>query len=158
MSVNFLGLCCLTLLVSLHDFWQIELLIAFILVVRTALMNSRQAIIRSVLHDYVPKATRGRWTAVDKITGFGWSGSAFIGGLLLDRISFVWVFLTTLLLQILASTCLLPLLWLVPRVEAAVTEVAASKDEETKGLLSDTDVSSGEATLIAASDTETQKK
>lgn len=42
---------------------------------------------------------RGRWSAVDSIYQFGWSGSAFIGGILVDRAGFDWCFLITAMAQ-----------------------------------------------------------
>ena len=36
---------------------------------------------------------QARWSSLDSITGFGWSGSAMVGGLLIDRYSYSWTFL-----------------------------------------------------------------
>ena len=35
--------------------------------------------------DYVSKKQRAKWSSLDAITSFGWSGSAVIGGLLVDH-------------------------------------------------------------------------
>ena len=43
--------------------------------------------------------SRGKWSAVDSIVAFGWSGSAFIGGILVDRAGFDWCFLITAMAQ-----------------------------------------------------------
>jgi hypothetical protein len=71
-----------------------------------------------ITHAYV-QAQRGRWSCVDGVTVFGWSGSALLGGYLIDRHGFAMVFLLTAGLQ-LASTAAFnaPLLAMVPRTEA----------------------------------------
>ena len=43
--------------------------------------------------------SRGKWSAVDSIVAFGWSGSAFLGGILVDRAGFDWCFLITAMAQ-----------------------------------------------------------
>jgi hypothetical protein len=60
---------------------------------------------------------RGRWAGVDGITAFGWSGSALLGGYLIDRCGFAQVFLLTAFLQFLGIMFHMPLLFWVPLQE-----------------------------------------
>lgn len=50
---------------------------------------------------------------------FGWSGSAFLGGILLDKYGFSFVFCLTAFLQAVGTSVLVPLLFLVPRKESS---------------------------------------
>ena len=44
--------------------------------------------------------TRGRWNSTDNVMQLGWSGSAVLGGFLLDRYSFDGTFLITASVQV----------------------------------------------------------
>jgi len=50
--------------------------------------------------------TRGRWNSTDNVMQLGWSGSAVLGGFLLDRYSFDGTFLITASVQ--ARCCQTP--------------------------------------------------
>ena len=67
----------------------------FVYLVRTAFMNGCFAINRSILLDVVAKKERGRWSSLENLTAFTWTGSAVLGGLLVDRFSFRFTFLVT---------------------------------------------------------------
>ena len=54
---------------------------------------------------------------MDGVLIFGWSGSAFLGGILLDKYGFSFIFLVTAVLQAVGTSIMLPLLFLVPRKE-----------------------------------------
>ncbi|KAK3259990.1 hypothetical protein CYMTET_31037, partial [Cymbomonas tetramitiformis] len=54
---------------------------------------------KSVLMDYAPRHTRARWNSLDSITRFGWSGSAILGGYLVDKTDYPFTFLITAILQ-----------------------------------------------------------
>lgn len=56
----------------------------------------------------------------------GWSGSALLGGVLLDKYGFASTFCITALLQGIATCFLLPLLFLVPRKEDAQDVVSTA--------------------------------
>jgi hypothetical protein len=67
---------------------------------------------------------RGRWSCVDGVTVFGWSGSALLGGYLVDRHGFAPVFFVTAAMQFLATLLFtVPLLCLVPQFETGRCEV-----------------------------------
>ena len=74
-------------------------LMVFIYLMRTTLMNCTYPIEEAVLMDYVPRGTRARWKALDSISVFGWCGSAAIGGLIADAYDYSTTFLITAGLQ-----------------------------------------------------------
>ena len=51
---------------------------------RTWLMNCTAGLTKSVLNDYVAKAHRGKWNSLESINLFGGSGSAALGGWVID--------------------------------------------------------------------------
>ena len=66
---------------------------------------------KSILMDFVPKHQRARWNSLDSVTRFGWSGSAVVGGWIVDRWSYGGSFFITSVVQFLAATmlvCLIP--------------------------------------------------
>eukprot|EP00606_Chrysophyceae_sp_TOSAG23-5_P001595 GSChrysophyteH2.ASY1.ANO1.163.1 assembled CDS len=75
--------------------------------VRTALMNSTKPLTKSVLMDFVPKSQRGRWQSLESVNAATWSGSAVVGGYLIDRYGFAGIFAATAVLQ---GVTILPLL------------------------------------------------
>lgn len=68
---------------------------------------------------------RGRWSSLDGVTIFGWSGSALLGGYLLDEHGFSAVFAATAAMQFSGSLLVALLLPVVPRHEAAAAAAAA---------------------------------
>ncbi|KAL3136845.1 hypothetical protein ABBQ38_005552 [Trebouxia sp. C0009 RCD-2024] len=87
-------------------------------VVRTAIINSAYPLQKSILMDYVPKESRARWNSLDGVLIFGWSGSALLGGILVDKYGFDVTFCITALMQGIGACFLIPLVFLVPRTEA----------------------------------------
>ena len=81
--------------------------------VRTWLMNCTAGLTKSVLNDYVPKRHRAKWNSLESLNVFSWSGSAALGGLLIDRLGYQATFLITAALQGVSMLCLVPLLLLV---------------------------------------------
>jgi hypothetical protein len=67
---------------------------------------------------------RGGWNAVDSITRFGWSGSAVLGGFLVDRYSYGANFLVTGIFLGVAA-CLWPLLFHLVDASPTTTSAAA---------------------------------
>jgi MFS family permease len=74
-----------------------------LLVFRTAFMNSTSALTKSVLMDNVPKEERAKWSALESLNTFSWSGSAALGGILVDYRGIVWNFCITACLQFIAT-------------------------------------------------------
>ena len=63
--------------------------------------------------------SRARWNSLDGVLIFGWSGSALLGGILVDKYGFDVTFRITALMQGIGACFLIPLAFLVPRSEAA---------------------------------------
>ena len=68
----------------------------------------------AVLMDWVPRRLRGRVAAVDSVRSFSWSGSAALGGFLIQRYGFQRTFLITAAIKAAAFAPLLVLLAFVP--------------------------------------------
>ena len=88
-------------------------------------MNCCQGLTRSVLNDYVRKSERARWNAAESINLFSWSGSAVLGGYLIDRHGYRATFLVTAGLQLCSAAILAPLACVVQREKALVPSDAA---------------------------------
>jgi MFS family permease len=95
---------------SIWDQWE---LIVPIYVIRTMFMNCTAPLQKSILMDNCPKNVRGKWSAADSIVMFGWSGSAFIGGILADEYGYGHTFFFTAIIQFIGFLLLLMLLPLV---------------------------------------------
>jgi MFS family permease len=77
--------------------------ICTLLVLRTAFMNSTSALTKSVLMDHVPKDERAKWSALESFNMFSWSGSAALGGILVDSDGILFTFCITAALQFVAT-------------------------------------------------------
>ncbi|KAK9790334.1 hypothetical protein WJX73_002596 [Symbiochloris irregularis] len=62
---------------------------------RTALANCTRPLLRSLLMDYTPKRHRGKVNALDSVRTLSWSGSAALGGLLIQLYGFQTTFIIT---------------------------------------------------------------
>ena len=82
--------------------WRNIAIIVPVYIVRTIVMNCNGGLRKSLLNDYVPKANRAKWNSFDSITRFGWSGSAFIGGLICDAYGYGPSFAVTATMQLAA--------------------------------------------------------
>ena len=85
-----------------------------IYLVRTWLMNSTVGLTKSVMNDFVSKRNRAKWNSLESLNTFSWSGSAVLGGWLVDGHGYRTTFLYTAFLQGCAAAMLLPLIVLVP--------------------------------------------
>jgi len=81
-------------------------------IVRTVFMNSTTPLTKSVLMDAVPKETRGKWSAIESVSMFSWSGSAFLGGLLVGWEGLLFNFTCTAAIQFCATMPLVMILLL----------------------------------------------
>ena len=61
------------------------------------------------------QGSRARWNSLDGALIFGWSGTALLGGMLIDKIGFGGTFCLTALVQCIGVCFLLPLLFIVPK-------------------------------------------
>lgn len=104
-------------------------LICTLLVFRTAFMNSTSALTKSVLMDHVPNNERAKWSALESFNMFSWSGSAALGGILVDHHGILFNFCITASLQLVAT---LPHL-LLARVAVRTNRSTPTDDETTNG-------------------------
>ncbi|CBZ25105.1 conserved hypothetical protein [Leishmania mexicana MHOM/GT/2001/U1103] len=75
---------------------------------RNALMNSVFGITRSVIMDCVAKDSRAKWSALESVSLFSWSGSAMIGGYIAKRHGYRCTFVATAMLQFVATLLMIP--------------------------------------------------
>ena len=92
-------------------------LVLVVFMLRGALQNSIYPIDRSIIMDFVPSGQRGRGNAFESISSMTWSGSAIIGGYLMDQHDYRYTFIVTAWIYTAAFIIRLPLLWLVPQKE-----------------------------------------
>jgi len=89
---------------------------------------------KGILMDFVPKKSRSRWNALDSVTRFGWSGSAVLGGYIIDKWGYGASFLATAITQAVSATILFVLLPILPdgdtelKVAQAKRSIVSSKD------------------------------
>ena len=108
--------------------------VCLMIVIRTAFMNSTSALTKSVLMDAVPRDERAKWSSLESLNMFSWSGSAALGGFLVAYQGIIFNFCVTAFLQLLAT---IPLVILFPNDNAdgqvgAITirsELAAERNE-----------------------------
>jgi len=133
------GVLCLYLLAYLR--WLPFVLVVF--VIRGALANAIYPIDRSILMDFVPSSERGRWNAAESISSMSWSGSAVIGGYLMDAYDYRQTFVITACIYLVAALMRIPLFFLVPRYELPASQEPfiarlASKEDIQTALLAST--------------------
>ena len=90
-------------------------------VIRSGLLSGNSANDASISMDYVPKERRGFFTSLGAITAASWSGTAVLGGILVDRGSYKIAFLVTLIFHSCSILLRIPLLWLVPRKQQRIS-------------------------------------
>mmetsp|Transcript_133663 Transcript_133663/g.298152 ORF Transcript_133663/g.298152 Transcript_133663/m.298152 type:complete len:488 (-) Transcript_133663:28-1491(-) len=107
---HLLGTLCLFLL------WRAESLpfVILVYIVRGSFMNAKGPIDQAIVMDCVDTKFRGRWSALQSISRFSWSGSAILGGLLADSHDYRYTFLFTGFIYATSAVLYLPLVFLVP--------------------------------------------
>merc|ERR1719410_2617296 len=95
----------------------------FFYFIRSGMANSVYPLNKSIMFDFTPSNQRGRWNAIETLSGSVWSGSAFIGGFLSDSHGYSFTFLFTAGIYMFAMLVYSPLLCIVPR-KAASTKTA----------------------------------
>ncbi|GMH71916.1 hypothetical protein TrST_g1492 [Triparma strigata] len=125
----------LMILAYKHDLGT-PLILTFYLL-RTTTMNCTSALTKSQLYDYVKKKERGRFTVLESVNMFSWSGSAALGGVLVERIGIINNFIVTGSLQFVATIPLLFLFGLPSEVEQRDRRVSVGSNGLSKPLLDD---------------------
>ena len=100
----------------LRDHWYIVLALYFV----STAQHCCRPLKKGILMDFVPKKTRSRWNALDSVTRFGWSGSAVLGGFIIDRWGYGASFLVTAITQAVSATILFLLLPILPEGDTEV--------------------------------------
>lgn len=108
---HFLGTACLFLMCYLEEIW----LIVPMYILRGALMNAKQPINTAVTMDLITTEMRGRWSSIQSIAGFSWSGSAFIGGWIAQAHGYRFSFFVTALVYTFSGLLYLPLFYIYPK-------------------------------------------
>lgn len=108
---HFLGTGCLFLMCYLEAIW----LLVPLYVLRGALMNAKQPINTAVTMDLITTEMRGRWSSIQSIAGFSWSGSAFIGGMIAQAHGYRFSFFVTALVYTFSGFLYLPLYFIYPK-------------------------------------------
>ena len=71
--------------------------------------------------DCVHPSHRGRWSALNSLSRFTWSGSAFIGGIITDNHSYRYTFVVTAGIYIFSNCLYTPLVYIVPKQRGAMS-------------------------------------
>lgn len=79
---------------------------------RGALMNAKGPITQAITMDLVTTEMRGRWSSIQSIAGFSWSGSAFIGGWVAQSAGYRASFAVTAIVYTVSGFMLIPL-WMI---------------------------------------------
>jgi MFS family permease len=88
-------------------------LVIGLFMLRGAFQNAIYPIDRSILMDHVQSNQRGRWNAVESVSTMTWSGSAMIGGYLMDHNDYRYAFRITALIYAVGLLTRIPMLWMV---------------------------------------------
>jgi MFS family permease len=105
-------------------------LVIVVFILRGAFQNSIYPIDRSIIMDFVPSDQRGRWNAIESISAMTWSGSAVVGGWLMDSHDYRYTFVITAWIYLIACLMRIPLIFLVPKKEKFVQAKIVSANEE----------------------------
>merc|ERR1712232_184740 len=93
--------------------------------IRSGMANAVYPLNKSIMFDFTPSSQRGRWNAVETLSGSVWSGSAFLGGYLADQGGYAFTFLITAGIYMFAMLIYSPLLYIVPRKSGPKTPLAS---------------------------------
>merc|ERR1719330_1848448 len=116
----FVGAFAFVVLAYVHNL-PIALTFYFI---RSGMANAVYPLNKSIMFDFTPSKQRGRWNAIETLSGSVWSGSAFIGGFLSDAHGYSFTFMITAGIYVFASLVYSPLLCIVPRKASASADAA----------------------------------
>merc|ERR1719384_841568 len=81
---------------------------------RGALMNAKGPITQAITMDLVTTEMRGRWSSIQSIAGFSWSGSAFIGGWVAQSAGYRASFAVTAVVYTISGLMFVPTVFMFP--------------------------------------------
>ena len=90
---------------------------------RVAFARTGVPLDRSIVMDCVPKEMRGKWNVVESIGAVSFTGSAVVGGVLIDAMGYQSTFSITATVYVFATAIIFPLIPFVPKVEAKLQKV-----------------------------------
>mmetsp|Transcript_18683 Transcript_18683/g.43239 ORF Transcript_18683/g.43239 Transcript_18683/m.43239 type:complete len:241 (+) Transcript_18683:2180-2902(+) len=102
-GLKWIGISLMLAMVAAYKLGVPRLWICGILVLRTCFMNAGSPLTKSVLMDHVPKEERAKWASLESVSMVSWSGSAALGGILVESRGILFNFCFTALLQVLAT-------------------------------------------------------
>ena len=102
-ALKWIGISLMITMVVLYKLGASRILICIVLILRTGFMNSPSSLTKSVLMDHVPKDERAKWASLESVSMVSWSGSAALGGILVDAEGILFNFCFTAFLQFLAT-------------------------------------------------------
>eukprot|EP00668_Euglena_longa_P015848 GGOE01020014.1.p1 GENE.GGOE01020014.1~~GGOE01020014.1.p1 ORF type:complete len:356 (+),score=61.40 GGOE01020014.1:287-1354(+) len=115
------GIALLFIMALSRPHWHHLEFIVPVYILRTALINAPKPLNKSIMMDFVPKASRGKWSAVSSIASFGWSGSAVVGGMMVDEKGYGFSFHITAMAQVVSTSFWLLLLPIIPHEPRQLT-------------------------------------
>lgn len=123
-----LSVLFLFLLVYLRAFRHRWYVVVPIFLLQTCFGGSTYPLEESIIMDYTPRGTRGRWKSLESVATFGWCGSAALGGWLVDRFNYSFTFSITASIQAVSL-----LFWarLLPLVITRESDLAVQPTEDT---------------------------
>jgi len=144
-------------ILALFALWKAQSLplVIFLYILRGSFMNAVGPINSAIVLDCVDPHLRGRWSAIQSISRFSWSGSAVLGGRIADKHDYRFTFFITGLIYA-TSTCMYAsLLCLVPHQQPpsagspgrAAASASGSGDAEEAGA--DGDRKDGQASMLS---------
>jgi predicted MFS family arabinose efflux permease len=86
---------------------------------RSALLNSILGMTRSVVMDFARSSHRAKYSAMESVSNLGWSGSAVVGGILVDKFGYRSTFVWTAGFHFAAALVVLPAARYVARLKPA---------------------------------------
>eukprot|EP00924_Labyrinthula_sp_SR-Ha-C_P009853 snap_masked-scaffold_21-processed-gene-1.4-mRNA-1 protein AED:0.07 eAED:0.12 QI:0/0/0/1/1/1/2/0/435 len=87
----------------------------------------------SILMDNVPSEKRSRWKSFHSITSYGWTGTAFFGGVLADKYSYGYSFYVTAIFQLI-GTLIYSLLFNIVQEESILLNYKTLNTEEENSI------------------------
>jgi len=80
-----------------------QTVVCALFILRMVFINSCAALTKSVLMDAVPKNERAKWSSLESVNVFNWSGSAALGGILVSMDGIIFNFFATAAFQLVAT-------------------------------------------------------
>lgn len=135
-ALKWIGISLMITMVALYKLGASRILICIALILRTAFMNSPSSLTKSVLMDHVPKEERAKWASLESVSMVSWSGSAALGGILVDAEGILFNFCFTAFLQFLATGPLVLLSFYGNQSHASTDDSSIEEEEDDDSTVS----------------------